>query len=64
MTIFSTLISLAITLVLVGFFAGMEIAFISANRLSIELKKKQGRSGGIILSHFMEHPARYLWFAV
>jgi len=60
MSILSTLISLAITLVLVGFFAGIEIAFISANRLSIELKKKQGKSSGIILSRFMEHPVRFL----
>ncbi len=48
------------TLVFIGFFAGYEIAFVSANRLSIELKKKQGRKSGQILSNFMEHPARFI----
>lgn len=49
-----------ITLVLIGFFAGYEIAFVSANRLSIELKKKQGKSSGIIVSKFLEHPAKFI----
>lgn len=47
------------SLLLVGFFAGMEVAFVSANRLNIELKKKQGKSNGIILSHFIEEPSKY-----
>jgi len=54
------LIIIAVTLLLIGFFAGIEIAFISANRLNIELKKKQGRTSGLILSHFMEEPAKFL----
>jgi putative hemolysin len=49
-----------ITLVLIGFFAGYEIAFVSANRLSIELKKKQGKRSGIIVSRFMEEPAKFI----
>lgn len=55
-----TLIWIGVTLILIGFFAGYEIAFVSANRLSIELKKKQGRKSGIILSDFVEHPARFI----
>jgi CBS domain containing-hemolysin-like protein len=55
-----TLIWIGVTLIFIGFFAGYEIAFVSANRLSIELKKKQGRKSGIILSGFMEHPARFI----
>lgn len=47
------------SLLLVGFFAGMEVAFVSANRLNIELKKKQGKSSGAILSHFIEEPSKY-----
>ena len=39
-----TIIWIVVSLILIGFFAGYEIAFISANRLSIELKKKQGLS--------------------
>lgn len=56
----STIIWIAVSLILIGFFAGYEIAFISANRLSIELKKKQGLRSGIILSNFMESPAKFI----
>lgn len=55
-----TLICIGTTLILIGFFAGYEIAFVTANKLSIELKKKQGKRTGIILSHFMESPARFI----
>ena len=54
------LAGIGVTLILIGFFAGYEIAFVSANRLSIELKKKQGKKSGIILSNFMEHPAQFI----
>lgn len=60
MTEVNLLILIGVTLLLIGFFAGIEIAFIGANRLNIELKKKQGRTSGIILSHFMEEPAKFL----
>jgi len=56
----TTLIFIGITLLLIGFFAGYEIAFVSANRLSIELKKKQGKRSGLIVAGFMEHPARFI----
>jgi len=55
-----TFIWLIITLVFIGFFSGYEIAFISANRLSIELKKKQGKNSGIILSGFLEDQAKFI----
>jgi CBS domain containing-hemolysin-like protein len=60
MTEVSLIISIIITLLFIGFFAGYEIAFVSANRLSIELKKKQGKSSGIILSKFMEQPTKFI----
>ncbi|MCU0405002.1 MAG: hemolysin family protein [Chitinophagaceae bacterium] len=43
-------------LLLLGFFAGVEIAFVSANKLSIELKKKQGKRSSILLSELLERP--------
>jgi putative hemolysin len=49
-----------LTIIFIGFFAGMEIAFVTANKLSIELKKKQGKASGIILSKFMEAPAKFI----
>lgn len=51
---------LFITIILIGFFAGYEIAFISANKFSVELKKKQGNRRGIIISKFLEKPAEFI----
>jgi putative hemolysin len=45
-------------LLLIAFFSGVEAGFSTANKLSVEIKKKQGRTSGIILSYFMEHPSR------
>jgi putative hemolysin len=55
-----TILWFVLTLALMGFFAGIEMAFYSANRLSIEIKKKQGGTTGRILSEFAEAPARFL----
>lgn len=51
---------IVVTVIFIGFFAGMEIAFVTANKLSIELKKKQGKPSGIILSNFMEEPSKFI----
>jgi putative hemolysin len=51
---------IVLTLLLTGFFSGIEIAFISVNKLGVELKKKQGRRSGIILSRFIEKPSRFI----
>jgi CBS domain containing-hemolysin-like protein len=55
-----TLVWFIVTLLMMGFFAGVEMAFYSANRFGIELRKKQGKLGGIILSRFVEHPEIFL----
>lgn len=57
---YALLIGIVVMLLFIAFFAGIEIAFISANRLGIELKKKQGKRSGIIMSRFMEQPSRFL----
>ena len=41
---------IGLSLLLAGFFTGIEVAFISANKISIELKKKQGLRSGRILA--------------
>ena len=58
--VYLILLLLIASLLLIGFFAGIEMAFVSANRLSIELKKKQGKTSGIILSKFVSEPARFI----
>ena len=54
------LLGILVSLLFVAFFSGVEIAFNTANRLSIELRKKQGKISAIIMSGFMEHPSRFL----
>ncbi len=54
------LLSIFISLLLIGFFSGVEIAFISANKLSIELKKKQGTFSGKTWGEFNDHPTRFI----
>ena len=55
-----TILFFALTLLLMGFFAGIEMAFYSANRLTIELKKKQGGITGQLLGKFVDSPANFL----
>ena len=42
-TVYFTVFLIFLTIIFIGFFAGLEIAFVTANRLNIELKKKQGK---------------------
>ena len=53
-------IAIVISLILIGFFAGVEIAFVSVSKLSVELKKKQGTYVGRIWASYMEKPARFI----
>jgi len=56
----TALLAIIISLLLIGFFAGIEIAFVSANKLSIELRKKQGSFSGKTWSKYADHPARFI----
>lgn len=49
-----------ITLIFSGLFSGVEIAFISANKLQIELQSKQGQLSGKILSNFVKKPGQFI----
>ncbi len=53
-------ICIGIAFLLVAYFAGIEVAFTAANRLNIELKKKQGASSGILLSNLFDTPSRFI----
>ena len=48
------------TLLLMGFFAGIEMAYYSANRLTIELKRKQGGTAAHLLTKFIDEPANFI----
>lgn len=54
------LIAIFASLALIGFFAGIEIAFISANKLSIELNRKQGTKSGKLWGFYSDRPARFI----
>jgi CBS domain containing-hemolysin-like protein len=56
----SYLFYVAITLVFSAFFSGVEIAYISANKLQIELQKKQGLLSGKVLSKFIQQPGQFI----
>jgi CBS domain containing-hemolysin-like protein len=56
----TTLVWFFVTILMMGFFAGIEMGFYSANRFGIELKKKQGRQSAVMLSRFIENPQLFL----
>ena len=54
------LLGIIIAFLLAGFFAGVEVGFVSLNRLSVELRKKQKSKSAILLSGYLEEPARFI----
>ena len=54
------IIAILSSLLFIGFFAGIEIAFVSANKMSIELNRKQGTISGRIWGAFADRPARFI----
>lgn len=51
---------LATSLLLSGFFSGMEIAFVTANRLRIELDLKKGKFTARLLNVFYHDPSKFI----
>ncbi|PKR81883.1 hemolysin [Brumimicrobium salinarum] len=56
----NSLIIILVALAASAFFSGMEIAFISANKLKIELDNQKGILSGKILSNFVKHDSRFI----
>jgi len=54
------LIAIIASLILIGFFSGIEIAFVSANKLSVELNRKQGTYSGKIWGTYSDKPTRFI----
>jgi len=48
------------TLIFSAFFSGMEIAFISANKLKIEVERKKGFTPSALISYFLKKPALFI----
>jgi putative hemolysin len=51
---------IALTLASSAFFSGMEIAFVSSNKLRIELEKGKGLLSARLVSGFIHHPSRFI----
>jgi CBS domain containing-hemolysin-like protein len=51
---------IAMTLSFSAFFSGMEIAFVSSNKLRIELEKGKGLLSARLISGFVHHPSRFI----
>ncbi len=54
------IIAICIAFLFIVFFSGIEVAFANANRLNIELKKKQGSQSAILISGLFESPSRFI----
>ncbi len=54
------IIVIAISLILSAFFSGMEIAYISSNKIHIEIEKKQGDFLANILKRLTEKPSKFI----
>src|SRR5579862_5131863 len=54
------LFAITVSLLLIAFFSGIEIAFVSANKLRIELLKEKGSNRARIVSEFNSSPSRFI----
>jgi putative hemolysin len=49
-----------LSIIIIGFFFGIEVAFATSDKLSIELRKKQGKVSGKTWSRFTENHSRFM----
>jgi len=53
-------LAILVILLLIAFFSGIEIAFVSANKLRIELLKEKGKTAATIMAGFNRQPAKFI----
>ena len=56
----SVAITVVVSLILSAFFSGMEIAFLSSNKLKLEIERKRSRLFGYIAGLFAKYPGQYI----
>ncbi len=60
MNIIISILLLLVALFMIAFFSGMEIAFVSVNKFSIQLAKKHKKKNIDLLKKFLSHPDRFI----
>jgi len=53
-------ILILVSILFSAFFSGMEIAYVSSNKLRVEIDKKQKKAFAGIISYFIKHPSRFI----
>lgn len=56
----SSYVVILVSLLFSAFFSGMEIAFVSSNKLRFELEKRESRLTAKIITMFYRHPQQYI----
>lgn len=51
---------IGLVLLLIGFFNGIDVAFVTANKITIELKRKQGLRSGRIVTELLKSPEKII----
>ncbi|MEL7832464.1 hemolysin family protein [Fodinibius sp. Rm-B-1B1-1] len=54
------LLLIVLTIILSGFFSGSEIAFVSSNRLKLEIESRKGSWTGRVVNDFVRNPETFL----
>src|SRR5690606_26701608 len=54
------IVAIIIAIFFLSFYSGIEVAFSRANRLGIELAKKQGSTAGVLISRLLDEPVRFI----
>lgn len=57
---FTVILTIVVSLLLSGLFSGSEMAFVSANKLGIEVMRNKGHRRGAILAKFYDDPKAFL----
>jgi len=60
MNYLNLIIPILVSVIFSAFFSGMEIAFVSSNKLRTEIDKKQKKAFAALVSFFTKHPSRFI----